>query len=1004
MEPLEDRNLLSVAAPLGPVCASATANPDAALMAAGSAATSDAASPTVTINYSGDPQKPTSASSINFSVVFSEPVTGFSGSGVTLGGTAPGALAATVTGSGTTYNVAVSGMTGDGTVSASIPAGVAIDGTGDQNLASTSTNNVATYWAPPLIADVVVAEAGPLKNSTLDSSDALKITWAASSQYGPIAGQILSVDDGHPFSAIGGPYGGLYYSCQIGTLTAGQHTYTIQATDSRTTGTFTGSFDVAPFGLDPVISHVVVAEATAPRNGLLEANEKLVVTWEATAVNRIASQMLEIDGSPVVPINGPYDGLFYSCQIGTRGVGSHTYKITVTDSEGNTSSTTGSFTVVAPAPPTITGVVVAEATGPRNGVLETDEKLVITWAATSPLRIASQTLSIDGSAITPINGPYGGMFYSCQIGTWTAGPHTYVITSTDSEGDESSVTGTFTVVQTPVIAPTIADVIVAEASAPKDGILDSNDALKITWAASSPNHIASQTVEVDGSEITPINGPYGGLFYSCPIGKCGIGSHSYKITATDAKGVSSTAAGTFAVVAPASPTIADVVVADSGTGQAGALKITWSATSPYGIASQTLMVDGTKITPIQGPFGGRYYSCQIGTWPAGNHDYTITSTDSLGDSSTFTGTFQIYSPGEMSLLNTDGTMSIGGALVPTTIGATTVNIGTLNLNRGTLVIDGGAGTTSGSVTSGCVVYTGGASGTNAPVSVGTLTIDGSGSGSVTVIPVNFGTLTLTGSTSVVQINGTLCLNNLNNVAVVENGTSTNGVPEANEPLAVTWSLPNSNTIAAQTVTVDGQSFTPVVGDGNGNYRCDIGGWAPGQHTITIQVDHGDGAEVLASTFTVPTALTVDASTLPVTPADLITDSQLAAIVTAAEQRWTAPGSSQVANALTGINFKVANLAPGILAERWQNTIWIDDAAGYGWFVDSTPGDDAEFAPVAGTSSLAAPAGTAAAQRADLLTAVMHEIDDVLGNSDTSADDLMNAILPLGTRRLPDNPV
>ena len=109
--------------------------------------------------------------------------------------------------------------------------------------------------------------------------------------------------------------------------------------------------------------------------------------------------------------------------------------------------------------------------------------------------------------------------------------------------------------------------------------------------------------------------------------------------------------------------------------------------------------------------------------------------------------------------------------------------------------------------------------------------------------------------------------------------------------------------------------------------------------------------------------------------------------------------------MANIDFKVANLASGVLSERWQNTIWIDDdAAGYGWFVDPTPGDDAEFASVAGTSSLAAPADTAAAQHADLLTAVMHEMGQVLGNSDTMADNLANAMLPLGTRRIPDNPV
>jgi hypothetical protein len=35
---------------------------------------------------------------------------------------------------------------------------------------------------------------------------------------------------------------------------------------------------------------------------------------------------------------------------------------------------------------------------------------------------------------------------------------------------------------------------------------------------------------------------------------------------------------------------------------------------------------------------------------------------------------------------------------------------------------------------------------------------------------------------------------------------------------------------------------------------------------------------------------------------------------------------------------------------------------------------------------------------------MHQMGDVLGNSDTSADDLMNAVLPLGIRRIPANPV
>ena len=69
----------------------------------------------VTINQAAGQADPTSGSTINFTVVFSETVTNFTTGDVTLSGTA-GATTATVTGSGTTYNVAVTGMTTSGTV------------------------------------------------------------------------------------------------------------------------------------------------------------------------------------------------------------------------------------------------------------------------------------------------------------------------------------------------------------------------------------------------------------------------------------------------------------------------------------------------------------------------------------------------------------------------------------------------------------------------------------------------------------------------------------------------------------------------------------------------------------------------------------------------------------------------------------------------------------------------------------------------------------------------
>ena len=62
--------------------------------------------------------------------------------------------------------------------------------------------------------------------------------------------------------------------------------------------------------------------------------------------------------------------------------------------------------------------------------------------------------------------------------------------------------------------------------------------LKITWAATSPKGVGSRIVQVDGESVTAMDGPYGGEFYSCSIGKQAVGNHSYKITVTDETGVS----------------------------------------------------------------------------------------------------------------------------------------------------------------------------------------------------------------------------------------------------------------------------------------------------------------------------------------------------------------------------------------------------------------------------------------------------------------------------------
>src|SRR5439155_10471963 len=107
----------------------------------------DNAAPTVTINQAAGQSDPSNNSAINFTVVFSESVAGFTAAtDVTTSGTATfGTKTVTITGSGTTYNVAIGGMNASGTVIAAVPAGAATDAAGNGNTASTSTDATVTY-------------------------------------------------------------------------------------------------------------------------------------------------------------------------------------------------------------------------------------------------------------------------------------------------------------------------------------------------------------------------------------------------------------------------------------------------------------------------------------------------------------------------------------------------------------------------------------------------------------------------------------------------------------------------------------------------------------------------------------------------------------------------------------------------------------------------------------------------------------------------------------------
>ena len=125
------------------------------------------------------------------------------------------------------------------------------------------------------------------------------------------------------------------------------------------------------------------------------------------------------------------------------------------------------------------------------------------------------------------------------------------------------------------------------------------------------------------------------------------------------------------------------------------------------------------------------------------------------------------------------------------------------------------------------------------------------------------------------------------------------------------------------------------------------------------------------------------------------------VVNAAYARWAAAlgVSANTLKIALNLSFLVTDLGGSTLGELDGHLVRLDDnAAGNGWYVDTTPMSNGEYRRNKGSLSvLSGPAS----QGIDLLTTVMHEIGHALGLSDnTTPTSIMDDTLGLGTRRLP----
>jgi hypothetical protein len=376
--------------------------------------------PSVTIAKAATQADPTNASPIHFTVTFSEPVTGFSSAGVTVGGTA-GPTSNSVSGSGTTYDVAVSGMTSDGTVTASVNANAASDSVGNGNTASgTATVTYDTHGPVTTGAAVNATPTNSAPTVTATENDALSNVAAAEYFIDGVgangAGTAMSAADGSFNSGSEGVTATLT-AAQFSTLLEGSHTIYVRGKDNA--GNW-GATQSVTFVKDTVSPSVTVNQGSA--SDPFGVNQSDPATTTPIHFTAIFSE----------PINGFGNGSPTISGTASAGAG-----VTVWNTSGDRKTWDVKVTPVMSGTITVTigaSKVTDDAGNPNTASTSTDNTVTYQQAAGNPpvVTIDSPSFgSVYAKGSAAINPLTLNAHFSDTDGT---GPWTWSVNWDDSSG------------------------------------------------------------------------------------------------------------------------------------------------------------------------------------------------------------------------------------------------------------------------------------------------------------------------------------------------------------------------------------------------------------------------------------------------------------------------------------------------------------------------------------------------------------------------------------------
>lgn len=397
----------------------------------------------------------------------------------------------------------------------------------------------------------------------------------------------------------------------------------------------------------PVISGVPTNDNTPTFTGTAEANSTITISENGNVI-----------GTALVDGTGNWN--FTPNPALTDG--SHNLTIITTDTAGNVSPATTFNAVIdttAPIVPAIT-LVVDDQTQVGNVTLTNGQLTKDTQPTLNGTSEANARITVyDGNTVlgtTTADGSGAWQFTPAAGSALGQGSHNLTVTATDAAGNISNPSSTFTVVVDSVAPTAPLIVTVTDNTAPNIGPITSGQPTNETRPAITGSGEVGSTIKIyDGSNPTPLGTATvgaGGTWSFTPPTALSSGSHNLTVTATDAAGNVSAPSAIFNVVvdlaAPGVPVITTVTDDfGSATGDLTSGKPTddtlplISGTAENG-SSVKIYDNGTLIGTVNA-------SATDGTWSFtpgspltnGNHAFTVTATDSAGNVSSPSNTFNI---------------------------------------------------------------------------------------------------------------------------------------------------------------------------------------------------------------------------------------------------------------------------------------------------------------------------------------------------------------------------